>query len=183
MGYIYQADVWCDECGQAIIADLTAQGQAPEDPEDESSFDSGEFPKHYDAESEESDGPENCADGNCAGGHGTFLRNGLTSEGYARVKDMLDKHGEVLPDYAQEWAEFYGFTYWKQPYEHAQEWLQDWIGRLAEETTGRCANELISLARTLAGELDGDKIQEIFQADMAGDDFFKDSGWYSDESY
>ena len=111
MAYIYQADVWCDDCGRAIIDDLTAQGKAPEDPEDESSFDSDEFPKYYDAENDEGDGPQNCADGKCAGEYGTFLRNTLTGDGYAYLKNMLDDHDETLPEHAQEWADYYQFAY------------------------------------------------------------------------
>ena len=181
MAYIYQADVWCDECGKAIIEDLTSGGKAPDDPDDQSSFDSDEFPKYFDAESNEADSPQNCADGKCAGGYGTFLRNPMTSDGYKYLKEMLDGRGETLPDYAREWAEFYSFTYWSQPWSHAQEWLQDWIANLGKETTGARANELISLTRTLAGELDGDQIQNVFQSDMDSEDFFKESGWYSDE--
>ena len=75
MAYIYQADVWCDECGKAIIDELTAQGKAPEDPDDETSYDSDDFPKSFDAESDEADGPQNCADDKCAGDYGTFLQN------------------------------------------------------------------------------------------------------------
>jgi hypothetical protein len=30
-------------------------------------------------------------------------------------------------------------------------------------------------------KLDGDTIQDIFQKEMDGDDFFKESGWYSPE--
>jgi hypothetical protein len=39
------------------------------------------------------------------------LRNGLTSEGYSYLKSMLDNHGETLPDHAQEWADYYRFSY------------------------------------------------------------------------
>ena len=179
MAYIYQADVWCDDCGAKIIADLTAQGKAPEDPDNESSFDSDEFPKHYDAENEESDGPENCADGHCAGDYGTFLQNQLTTDGYTYLKKMLDEHGETLPEFAKEWADYYQFEYFKQPYAHAGEWLEEHIAYLAKETSGRTAGALVSLARDLASKLDGDAIQDLFQSDMESDEFFKETGWYS----
>lgn len=43
--YIYQAVLWCEECGNKIKAELTAAGKAPEDPEDENTFDFDDFPK------------------------------------------------------------------------------------------------------------------------------------------
>jgi hypothetical protein len=181
MAYTYQADVWCDKCGEAIRAEITAEGKAPADPEDEGSYDSGEFPKYYNAENEESDSPENCADGHCDGDHGTFLQNGLTSEGYKHLKSMLDAHGETLPPHAQEWADHYGFTFFKNEYETAHEWLEQAISRLAEKTTGDGAAELVSMARELARQLDGDAIQDLYQSDMDSDDYFKETGWYSDE--
>lgn len=182
MAYIYQADVWCDECGRAIIAELTAAGEAPEDPGDESSFDSGEFPKYYDAENEESDCPENCADGKCGGDYGTFLNNQLTAEGYKYLKSMLDAHGETLPDYAKEWADAYSFTYYKNEWATAHEWLDSHIDSLTFGISGPVGN-LASLAKELATKLDGDQIQDLFQSEMDDDDFFKESGWYSDEMY
>jgi hypothetical protein len=181
MPYVYQADVWCDSCGECIKAELAQAGQAPEDPEDESSFDSDEYPKHYDSENEESDTPENCADGNCAGGYGTFLRSQLTAEGYKYLKNMLDGHGATLPDYAREWADFYQFSYFEQPYSHASEWLDGHINDLAKGTNGPQAAELATLARDLARKLDGDQIQDLFQSNMDSDDFFKESGWSSPE--
>lgn len=111
MAYIYQADVWCDECGEHIKGELIRAGKAPATPEDERSFDSDQFPKYCDATSEESDTPQNCASGNCAGAYGTFLENPLTQEGYCYTKEMLDEHGANLPEHAKEWASFYGFEY------------------------------------------------------------------------
>jgi hypothetical protein len=181
MAYIYQADVWCDECGKAIIAELTSQEKAPEDPEDESSFDSDEFPKHYDAENEESDGPQNCADGHCAGNYGTFLQNQLTSHGYAYLKKMLNEDGETPSELVKEWANYYQFSYFKNEYSHPGDWLECRIDWLAKETNGPRSAELISLARDLASKLDGDTIQDLFQSDMDSDDYFKESGWYSPE--
>jgi len=114
MAYIYRADVWCDTCGEKIIAKLTKAGKAPSDPQNESSYDSDKFPKYYDAKSEKSDGPENCADGSCGGSYeykgrkltyGTFLRNQLTPDGYDYLRELLSQGKPTLP--AQEWAEFY----------------------------------------------------------------------------
>ena len=45
MSYIYQADVWCDDCGRAICKRLKRAGKAPADPDDEWTFDSDEYPE------------------------------------------------------------------------------------------------------------------------------------------
>ena len=120
MAYIYQADVWCDACGQEICDELTKEGKAPADPDDPSTYDSDEYPKDYDAKWEESDGPDNCASGECGGSYeyegrkityGTFLENQLTPEGYKYLKSMLDKEGPTLRAPLQEWADFYDFHY------------------------------------------------------------------------
>lgn len=105
MGYIYQADVYCDTCGEEIRRAIDKTGQAPEEPEDERTYDSGEYPKGFLNEQEESDCPDNCA------GCGEFLRNPLTSEGYRYLKEMLDNHGKTLPDAAREWADYYSFRW------------------------------------------------------------------------
>ena len=66
--YVYQADTYCDSCGEAIRAQLRASGDAPADPDDEWSYDSDDFPKGPCAE-EETDGPDHCASyGDCLEG-------------------------------------------------------------------------------------------------------------------
>ena len=172
MAYVYQADVWCDKCGEHIKTELEREGEAPDDTEDESSFDSDEYPKYYDAENEESDGPQNCADGRCGGfnnghGYGTFLENQLTSEGYKYLKGMLDGHGATLPEFAREWAEYYQFEYHSNEYATAHEWL-------ASKTSDQYLMAIID-------KLDGDTIQDAFQNEMADDGYFRESGWYSPE--
>lgn len=109
MAYTYQADVWCDECADGIMADIRRDSPArvPEDYMDQASYDSDDWPKSYLPEQGESDGPDNCA------GCRAFLGNQLTSAGYRYVKSMLDKRGATLPECAQEWADFYGFS-WRE---------------------------------------------------------------------
>ena len=102
MGYIYCADVYCDECGEAIKAELDAKGETPEDVDDQHTYDSGDYPKSADVENEESDCPEHC--GNCR----VFLHNPLTSHGYQYVKETLNTYNDS--DIQAEWASFYGFT-------------------------------------------------------------------------
>lgn len=78
MGYIYQADVYCDDCGLEIRKQLAVS--APTDPLDHHSYDSDDYPKEARVEHEESDCPQHC--GKC----GEFLQNPLTSDGYRYVQ-------------------------------------------------------------------------------------------------
>jgi hypothetical protein len=80
--YVYAAALYCEECGEKIREDLTAKGEAPEDSEDETSYDSDDFPKGPTDEGE-SDSPSHC-DG-CA----CFLESTLTSEGEAYVIEAV----------------------------------------------------------------------------------------------
>jgi len=62
VAYIYQADVWCDDCGRAICKRLKRKGKATANPDDEWTFDSDEYPKRA-GDDEESDMPRHCAAG------------------------------------------------------------------------------------------------------------------------
>lgn len=113
MGYIFQADVYCDECGEAIRRNLAEV--APEDSLDHHSYDSDDYPKDASVEQEESDCPEHCAD--CH----EFLHNPLTSEGYKYVQSALNeipagtsiaKLTAAGHPHLAEWASYYGFGYW-----------------------------------------------------------------------
>lgn len=111
MAAIYCADNWCDDCAEAIRDDIRAHGQAPIDPDDESSYDSGEFPKRAE-DDEESDSPQHCASGEtCLNANklsdGTkvgLLFGELTDAGIEYVKKAIAEGGLV--------AEF-----WKSKYE------------------------------------------------------------------
>lgn len=101
--YIFQADVYCEHCGDMLKHKLDAQGEAPEDMSDEYSFDSDVYPKGPFYE-QESDGPEHCA--NC----GKFLENPLTTEGYKYLNQMIAEHeegGQGNDEVIEEWKEFY----------------------------------------------------------------------------
>ena len=121
MGYIYQADVYCDDCGDEIRGKLHAQGKAPEDVMNSASYDSDDFPKDYDHRHEESDTPEHCV--KC----GKFLRNPLTQDGYWYVQEKLNESGanrlHKLSDPLWDWAGWYDFSYWDQ--EDCGDWFQD----------------------------------------------------------
>lgn len=199
MPFTYQADVLCDDCGRRVIAELELTGQVPANPSDESSFDSDVYPKSYSPDSEQADSPQNCATGECGGWYmhtdgvstriiyyGRFLENGLTEDGYKSLKAMLDDHGATLPKFAQEWADFYQFAYFNNPWSSAHEWLsatiQDHAAQIEDRDGGNThAAALVSLCNDLTGKLDGDEIQDLFQSDMENDDYFKQTGWYSPE--
>ena len=131
--WIYQADLWCEDCIERIKAE--ARQPAHVDESDESTYDSDEWPKGpYSDGGGESDCPQNCA------GCHRFLGNPLTSEGVEYVLEALESEASDLeaanrimpakgtaedsPDFAYwhgsphkaivlEWAEdldFYGLT-------------------------------------------------------------------------
>ena len=52
MAYIYNVDIFCDDCGEDICRQITEEGHAPADPEDQGSYDSDEFPKYVDGTAE-----------------------------------------------------------------------------------------------------------------------------------
>jgi hypothetical protein len=100
MAYIYQADVWCDDCGRDIRRRLTAASKAPDNPRDEWSYDSDDFPKR--ADEGVSDCPQHCAaDEHCinamtlpSGRKIGVLLGGLTRDGVEYVKQA--GAGEVV---------------------------------------------------------------------------------------
>jgi hypothetical protein len=111
--YIYNADIYCEDCGEAIRKELTREGSAPENPDDERSYDSDEFPKGpYPDGGGESDSPQHCGSGEgclnaieLSDGHkiGAWLENELTMEGVAYVQEAISEGGEV----AEMWRGFY----------------------------------------------------------------------------
>lgn len=85
--FIYQAALLCEDCGEARRAALKAGGRSPENPNDESSYDSNDYPKGpFDAG--ESDSPDHCD--HC----GAFLENPLTPDGVTYVKAAVEKIGD-----------------------------------------------------------------------------------------
>jgi len=96
VAYIYQADVYCHDCGREICRRLKREGLAPANPDDEWSFDSDEYPKRA-GDDEESDTPEHCAAGeHCinaatlpSGGKVGYLFGELTAVGVEYVKEAI----------------------------------------------------------------------------------------------
>jgi len=101
MCYIYQADIWCNNCGEAIRERLIREGHAPTDPNDEWSYDSDDFPKRA-SDNDESDSPQHCAAGeNCinaielpSGSKVGLLFGELTSDGIAYVQEANEEAKE-----------------------------------------------------------------------------------------
>lgn len=64
--YMYQADLWCNDCGDAIRERLQQEGKAPDD---SGVYDSEDYPISY-PEAGESDCPQHCAAGkDCINAH------------------------------------------------------------------------------------------------------------------
>ena len=113
MAYIYQACVWCDDCGEAICEQLNAEGQAPANPDDEHTFDSDDYPKHCDND-EESDTPEHCAAGEdcvnaitlASGMKVGLLFGELTGDGVEYIKDVIAGGGEIADLWKNHYADY-----------------------------------------------------------------------------
>lgn len=95
MAYIYKADVYCNDCGEAIRQRLTTEGKAPANPSDEWSYDSDDFPKVA-GDDERSDSPQHCACGeNCVNAVEIvkvgFLFGELTRDGVDYVEKAIEE--------------------------------------------------------------------------------------------
>jgi hypothetical protein len=114
LAYIYNADIYCPDCGRAIKKRIRAEGHAPKTPSDESSYDSGEYPKGpYPDGGGEADYPQHCGSGSeCLDPFvlkdgskvGKFLGNDLTAEGESCVKEM---HATSPSELTEFWMKVY----------------------------------------------------------------------------
>ncbi len=93
--YIYQADIYCEKCAKEIRRALLASGKAPDE-------DSGRWPQGpYSNGGGEADCPQHC------GGCSLFLKNPLTGDGVAYVKEKLtEASGDMRV--LNKWADYYG---------------------------------------------------------------------------
>lgn len=114
--YIYDADIYCDACGESIRERIERDGHAPADPDDETTYDSGEYPKGpYPDGGGEADCPQHCGSGaDCLNAIevdgrwvGAFLENPLTSEGMRYVKERA---AEGLTECVKLWCDHYGIA-------------------------------------------------------------------------
>jgi hypothetical protein len=116
--YIYNADMYCEDCGLAIresLDSLYARIGIPTgfDPDDESSYDSGDYPKGpISQEENEADSPYHCGAGDrCLNAlecprhddhkHGCFLENRLTVDGMAQLAKMYQEQAEYYYDHGK----------------------------------------------------------------------------------
>jgi len=104
--YIYQADLYCENCTKAIKAEINAGKRGcclPPHPEDESSFDSDTYPKGpYPDGGGEADSNQHC--GTC----GVFLENPLTRDGEQYLREMVKTYPEAI---SNELREFYSYLF------------------------------------------------------------------------
>ncbi len=91
--YMYQAALYCEDCGKRLRADLDKQGKNPADP---TTYDSDDYPKECLAGESDSvsfcEGGEHCADAiELAGGRkiGCWLQEDLTDEGVKSLRASL----------------------------------------------------------------------------------------------
>src|SRR5215472_11695183 len=97
--YVYNAELWCDECGESLSGRLTAEGV-------EDTGDSDKFPQS--GLEGESDGPNHCAAGNgCIAAldltqYGLSVDDDLHGAETARIGAWLD---ESLTDYGVEYLQ------------------------------------------------------------------------------
>lgn len=97
--YIYEAALWCEDCTNGIKARI--QPPPHHDPDDEHSFDSGEYPKGpYSDGGGEADTPQHCD------GCNVFLENPLTSDGDRYVQEQVASARKRLAAMTP-WIDFY----------------------------------------------------------------------------
>lgn len=108
--YIYQAALWCPICTREIKKDLKKEGHVPEDPNDEHSYDSDDYPKGpFDDGGGEADTPQHCD------GCNVFLENPLTSDGEEYVREAVHedderrRRGGKANPVTGEWREYYDY--------------------------------------------------------------------------
>ena len=103
--YTYQGELLCEDCGEYARERLDKEGKSPADPDDESTFDSDDYPKGpYPDGGGEADCPQHC--GNCD----IFLENPLTADGLLYVTDALAEYantGRGRKEVLQDWADCY----------------------------------------------------------------------------
>jgi hypothetical protein len=96
--YIYCAALYCQKCGEKICA--TMHKPAHVNVNDESSYDSDDFPKGpYPNGGGESDSPEHCDSCHC------FLENPLTPDGVNYTRQLISENPRNKT--ARIWRDFY----------------------------------------------------------------------------
>lgn len=103
--WIYAGDLYCEDCAAIICGNLDQKGLAPDHRDDETTYDSDDFPKGpYPDGGGEADLPQYCGAGpecfsaiKLSDGRkvGAWLKNELTADGVEYVRDAIAAGGEV----------------------------------------------------------------------------------------
>lgn len=147
--YIYQAALLCEDCGLAVKQQLDKRGEGPEDPDDEESYDSDEYPKGpYADGGGEADVPNHCdMGGKCLNADvlsdgrrvGAFLENQLTGEGEEYVVDAVKDAVRNRPGKAsvalEIWKPFYDGLQYEEDLD-PDEIVRVFLGRHPEHEDG-----------------------------------------------
>ena len=171
MAYVYQADLWCDDCGKALRERLVQEGgDAPEDPDDEDSYDSDDFPKGPYPDEDPSDSPSHCGSGaECLNAvlldDGTevgAIVSGLTDEGAYYVRSQNDS------PCVRAWLDHYGL----EPFTVYLDNLDDREGAVMAEVHGQGALRWAKEDQSIAGAswegADGDDFAYAMPTDHPG---------------
>jgi hypothetical protein len=169
MAYIYQAALWCDDCGEAICERLTMEGKVPDnDARRDYSYDSDDFPKFV--KEDDSDSPSHCDSGaECPnalelddGSKVGAIVSGLTDDGVAYVRGAKDS------PCVRAWREHYEI----EPFTVYLDNLEDRDGCVMATVSGPGALKWAKEDQTIAGErwesADGDDFAYAMPADHPG---------------
>ncbi len=187
--YTYQADLWCEQCGEAIREQLARDhpGKVPADPDQEHTYDSDDYPKGPVADGGgESDMPQFCAAGEeclcTAFGVGQFLENTLTDHGCETLREAIDRAytNDKVTDLIELFEEFYELP-WPGKAEGREPSEEDWVTEDYVTFRAWQGLEKISLRPepgTKATPADDWAVQ--LKAEMDRQKFWPDVWWLSD---
>ena len=114
MAQVYQADIFCDSCGEQIRLRILGEGKAPQNPIDETTYDSDEYPKRA-WDHDESDSPQHCGSGEtCLEAEtlsdgskvGKLIGTTLTDDGVAYVREAIAAGGLVADFWEEEFKDY-----------------------------------------------------------------------------
>ena len=113
MAAIYAADIFCDSCGDDIRERLAPTLKGAEI--DETTYDSGDFPKHAD-DDEETDSPQHCGShADCLEAEtlpdgtkiGKLIGTNLTCDGVEYVREAIADGGMVAEYWAEQFSDYF----------------------------------------------------------------------------
>lgn len=122
-GSVYRADVYCCTCTDAIRDDLFLAKKCPVNLDDETTYDSDEFPKFIVGHNDPSDSPQHCGNGReCLeplvlgrNTYGAFLDQPLTADGEQYVREQ---HRDRPSDLTRFWMRHYDLKVLRGPRLH-----------------------------------------------------------------